>query len=61
MLKRKKLFRDEVKERHTSHWDLDMMSHEELEAMMAKKKSPAASEDMTAEDQTKLAEADRSR
>ena len=60
MLKRKKLFRDEVKERHTSHWDLDMMSHEELEAMMAKKKSPPA-EDTTAKDQTNSAKADRSR
>tara|TARA_B100000780_G_scaffold230847_1_gene170610 strand:- start:2407 stop:2580 length:174 start_codon:yes stop_codon:yes gene_type:complete len=34
-MKKKRLFRDEVKDRHTSHWDLDMMSREELEAMMA--------------------------
>ena len=34
-MKKKRWFRDEVKDRHTSHWDLDMMSREELEAMMA--------------------------
>jgi|TARA_B110000908_G_scaffold164467_1_gene212565 hypothetical protein len=34
-MKKKRLFREEVKDRHTSHWDLDMMSREELEAMMA--------------------------
>lgn len=34
-MKKKRLFREEVKDRHTSHWDLDMMSREELEEMMA--------------------------
>ncbi|MFT6093941.1 MAG: hypothetical protein ACJA2Q_001842 [Pseudohongiellaceae bacterium] len=34
-MKKKRLFREEVKDRHTSHWDMDMMSREELEAMMA--------------------------
>jgi hypothetical protein len=32
---KKRLFREEVKDRHTSHWDMDMMSREELEATMA--------------------------
>jgi len=41
-MKKKRLFREEVKDRHTSHWDIDMMSREELEAMMAgSKKSDA--------------------
>lgn len=34
-MKKKRLFREEVKDRHTSHWDLDMMSREELETMMS--------------------------
>jgi hypothetical protein len=34
-MKKKRLFREEIKDRHTSHWDIDMMSREELEAMMA--------------------------
>ena len=34
-MKKKRLFREEVKDRHTSHWDMDMMSRKELEAMMA--------------------------
>lgn len=39
-MKKKRLFREEVKDRHTSHWDLDMMSREELEEMMAGTKKP---------------------
>lgn len=38
-MKKKRLFREEVKDRHTSHWDMDMMSREELETMMAGSKS----------------------
>lgn len=34
-MKKKRLFREEIKDRHTSHWDIDMMSREELETMMA--------------------------
>lgn len=34
-MKKKRLFREEIKDRHTSHWDMDMMSREELETMMA--------------------------
>lgn len=41
-MKKKRLFREEVKDRHTSHWDLDMMSREELEEMMAGKKKSEA-------------------
>jgi hypothetical protein len=33
-LKKQRLFREEIKDRHTSHWDLDMLSREELEAAM---------------------------
>ncbi|MDA0896073.1 MAG: hypothetical protein O3A71_04515 [Proteobacteria bacterium] len=32
--KPKKIAREEIKDRHTSHWDMDMMSREELEAFM---------------------------
>ncbi|MFK7864633.1 MAG: hypothetical protein AB8B95_10460 [Pseudohongiellaceae bacterium] len=39
-MKKKRLFREEVKDRHTSHWDLDMMSREELEKVMASTKKP---------------------
>ena len=31
--KRWKLYTDEVKERHTSHWDWDYMSREELDEL----------------------------
>jgi hypothetical protein len=36
-VKKQRLFREEIKDRHTSHWDLDMMTREELEAAMAQK------------------------
>lgn len=29
-----KLFREAVKDQHTSHWDLDMLTWEELETML---------------------------
>jgi len=35
--KPKKIVREEIKDRHTSHWDMDMMSREELEAFMTQK------------------------
>ena len=38
--KSKKIVREEIKDRHTSHWDMDMMSRAELEALMTQK--PAA-------------------
>ena len=38
--KPKKIVREEIKDRHTSHWDMDMMSRAELEALMTQK--PAA-------------------
>lgn len=37
--KRPKIYREEIKDRHTSHWDLDMLSHAELTALMASKKN----------------------
>jgi hypothetical protein len=33
--KKAKLFREEVKDRHTNHWDLDMVSRDELEQLMS--------------------------
>lgn len=38
-MKKKRLFREEVKDLHTSHWDMDMMSRAELETFMAGSKS----------------------
>ena len=35
--KPKKIMREEIKDRHTSHWDMDMLSREELEALMTQK------------------------
>ena len=35
--KPKKIVREEIKARHTSHWDMDMMSREELEAFLTQK------------------------
>ena len=32
--KPKKVLSEEIKDRHTSHWDMDMMSRAELEALM---------------------------
>jgi hypothetical protein len=33
-VKKKKVLREEIKDRHTSHWDMDMLSREELEKLM---------------------------
>lgn len=30
---KKKIVREEIKDRHTSHWDLDMLTREELERL----------------------------
>jgi len=32
---KEKIILEQVKDRHTSHWDLDMLSRAELEALMA--------------------------
>lgn len=32
--KKKKVLREEIKDRHTSHWDMDMLSRKELEKLM---------------------------
>ena len=37
--KKARLIREEVKERHTTHWDLDYLSRAELEAVMSGKSS----------------------
>jgi len=38
-VKHKKIVREEVKDRHTSHWDLDLMGRAELEAYMSQEKN----------------------
>ena len=34
LLKKQRIFRESVKDQHTSHWDLDLLSHAELAAAM---------------------------
>lgn len=38
--RRLKIFQDEVKLRHTSHWDMDTMSRSELDAYMSAEHQP---------------------
>ena len=33
-VKKKKVLREQIKDRHTSHWDMDMLSRGELEKLM---------------------------
>lgn len=42
--KTSKIHREEIKDRHTSHWDLDLLSHEELEALMTSQ-TPGSSQE----------------
>lgn len=34
ILKKQRIFRETVKDQHTSHWDLDLLSHEQLAVVM---------------------------
>lgn len=36
MLKKQRIFRESVKDAHTSHWDLDLLSKDQLAAVMGK-------------------------
>jgi len=36
LLKKQRIFRETVKDAHTSHWDLDLLSKEELATAMGK-------------------------
>jgi len=38
-----KILREEIKDRHTSHWDLDMLSHKELEELMTSQQTSSDS------------------
>ena len=42
MKKKPEVIHEEIKDRHTSHWDLDLLSHEELARLMARNAAPAA-------------------
>jgi hypothetical protein len=46
LFKKARIFREQVKDRHTAHWDLDMLSREELEAVMSQgqQNNPAGTE-----------------
>ena len=43
--KKTRVIREDIKDRHTSHWDLDYLSREELEQLMSRKtgNTPASS------------------
>ena len=41
MKKKPEVIHEEIKDRHTSHWDLDLLSHEELARLMAGNAVPA--------------------
>jgi len=47
--KRSKIVRESVKDLHTSHWDLDMLSREELEQLMAPERRPKSRPDTAAD------------
>ncbi|MFM1896116.1 MAG: hypothetical protein RLZZ385_1190 [Pseudomonadota bacterium] len=42
MKKKPEVIHEEIKDRHTSHWDLDLLSREELERLMTVRPAPAA-------------------
>ena len=42
ILRKQRIFRETVKDAHTSHWDLDLLSKDELAAVMGKE--PGAGE-----------------
>lgn len=42
ILRKQRIFRETVKDAHTSHWDLDLLSSDELAAVMGK--APGAEE-----------------
>ena len=41
---KKRVIREDVKDKHTSHWDQDMLSWSELEALMQSKTLPSGPE-----------------
>ena len=43
--KKPRVIREEVKDRHTSHWDLDYVSRADLEELMSRPKAPQADGD----------------
>ena len=52
--KKVRVIREDVKERHTSHWDLDYLSREELERLMTPNRESGEARDTEAEpDSTK--------
>lgn len=48
--KKPKVIREEVKDRHTSHWDLDYVSRADLEELMSRPKAPQAEGDDRSEE-----------
>ncbi len=37
LFRKQRIFRETVKDQQTSHWDLDLLSHDELTALMAQR------------------------
>lgn len=48
--RKKRIIHEQVKDRHTSHWDLDLLSREQLEALMAKQQDATDSAEDTGQD-----------
>ena len=44
-----RLIKEDIKDRHTSHWDLDYVSQEELERLMTQKPSQAVNSSTSAD------------
>ena len=57
--KKARLIREDIKDRHTSHWDLDYISHEELEQLMTRKPGQAATNSTSADNAAADDESDK--
>jgi hypothetical protein len=60
--KKPRVIREEVKDRHTSHWDLDYVSRAELEELMTRPKvSPADGGSLEQQDKSSIQKTGKSR
>ncbi len=48
--RKQRIVREQVKDQHTSHWDLDMLSYAELEQLMRQQENDGAAEADTVSD-----------
>jgi len=57
--KKRRVIKEDVKDRHTNHWDLDYVSRDELERLMAKEQSSSATASTLSKDTAEDALADK--